>query len=154
MLAQPMASLTDLALGLVVLHLLRRLPRGAGAARYWRGAFAWAAGTALAGAVYHGVLVRLPRVGPVSWAVISSMVVVVMSFLLAATVAELLGRRQALVFWPLRLLGLLAYAIMAATGRASITAIIWCESLTVASVLVLWSWGWVRRHPAARPMLV
>jgi hypothetical protein len=154
MLAQPMASLTDLALGLVVLHLLRRLPRGPGAARYWRGAFAWAAGTALAGAVYHGVLVRLPRVGPVSWAVISSMVVVVMSFLLAATVAELLGRRQALVFWPLRLLGLLAYAIMAATGRASITAIIWCESLTVASVLVLWSWGWVRGHPAARPMLV
>jgi hypothetical protein len=149
-----MASLTDLALGLVVLHLVRRLPRDVEGSRYWRAAFAWTAATALSGAVYHAVLVRLPRVGPVSWAVISSMVVVVMSFLLAASVTQLLGRHRAAVFWPLRALGLLAYAVVAATGRASITGIIWCESLTVAGVLALWTWAWLRHHPSGRPMLI
>ena len=59
-LVQPMPSLTDLALGLVTLYLVRRLPRGGELSRHWRAAFAWAAGTALAGAVYHGVLVGSP----------------------------------------------------------------------------------------------
>ena len=149
-----MASLTDLALGLVTLYLFVRLPRNGEASRYWRWAFAWAAAAALAGAVYHAVLVGIPRVNHVSWAVTSSMVVVVMSFLLAASVVEVLGRSRAAVFWPLRLLGLAAYAIIAATGRASITAILWCESLTVACVLGLWIWALLRAHPMARPMLV
>src|SRR4051794_16086714 len=68
-LVQPMASLTDFALGLVSLYLVRRLPRGGELSRHWRAAFAWAAGTALAGAVYHGVLVGVPRVSDLSWAV-------------------------------------------------------------------------------------
>jgi hypothetical protein len=38
-----------LALGLVTLYLLRRLPRVDEVSRHWRAAFAWAAGTALAG---------------------------------------------------------------------------------------------------------
>jgi hypothetical protein len=149
-----MASLTDLALGLITLELLRRLPRDGDASRYWRAAFAWAALTALLGAAYHGVLVGRPRVGTVVWAVMSSMVVVVMSFVLAASVIEVLGRRRAVVFWPLRLIGLIAYVVFAATGHASITAILWCESLTVACVLGLWGWAAVRGHPLARPMLI
>ena len=149
-----MPSLTDLALGLVTLYLFWRLPRGAEASRYWRATFAWGAASALAGAVYHGVLVEIPRVNHVSWAVTSSMVVVVMSFLLAATVVEVVGRGRAVVFWPLRLVGLVAYAVIAATGHASITAILWCESLTVASVLGLWTWALLRQHPMARPILV
>lgn len=154
MLTQPLASLTDLALGLVTLELLRRLPRDRDASRYWRAAFAWAAATALAGAVYHGFLVGRPPVSTVVWAVMSSMVVVVMSFVLAASVIEVLGRARAVVFWPLRLIGLVAYAVFAATGHASITAILWCESLTVACVLGLWAWALLRGHPLARPMLV
>ena len=149
-----MASLTDLALGLVTLYLVPRLPRGAGAPRYWRATFLWAAVTALIGAAYHGVLVGRPQAGHVTWAVMSSMVVVVMSFVLAASVIEVLGRRRAVVFWPLRLIGLVAYAVFAATGHASITAILWCESLTVACVLGLWVWASLRGHPLARPMLV
>jgi hypothetical protein len=100
------------------------------------------------------VLVGRPHVGTVVWAVMSSMVVVVMSFILAASVIEVLGRGRAVVFWPLRLVGLVAYAVFAATGHASIVAILWCESLTVACVLGLWSWAWLRRHPLSRPMLV
>jgi hypothetical protein len=149
-----MASLTDLALGLITLELLRRLPRDGDASRYWRAAFLWAAVTALAGAVYHGVLVAWSGIGTVAWAVMSSMVVVVMSFILAASVIEVLGRSRAVVFWPLRLIGLIAYVVFAATGHASITAILWCESLTVACVLGLWTWALLRGHPLARPMLV
>jgi hypothetical protein len=149
-----MASLTDLALGLVTLYLVPRLPRGAGAPRYWRATFLWAAVTALIGAAYHGVLVGRPQAGHVTWAVMSSMVVVVMSVLLAASVLEILGRSRAAVFWPLRLVGLLAYAAFAVTGHASIDAIMWCESLTMASVIALWGWAAVHGHPLARRMLV
>jgi hypothetical protein len=153
-LVQPMPSLTDLVLGLVTVYLVLRLPRDGEPLRYWRAAFAWAAGTALAGAVYHGVFVGIPWASHLSWAVMSSMVVVVVSYLLAASVVQVLGRRRAVVFWLLRSVGLVAYVVVATTGHASITAIMWCESLTMASVLGLWIWAWQRHHPMGRPMLV
>jgi hypothetical protein len=149
-----MAALTDLALGLVTLVLARRLPREAPASRYWRATFGWAAVTALLGAVYHGILVDVPHVNVVTWAVMSTMVVVVMSFLLAASVVQVLGRGRAVLFWPLRSAGLLAYAAIAATGHPSIAALMLCESLTMASVLGLWIWAWTRRDAVARPMLL
>ena len=149
-----MASLTDLALGLVTLYLVPRIPRDVEGARYWRAAFFWAAVTALVGAVYHGFLVDVPQIGGITWAVMSTMVVVVMSFMLAATVIQVLGRSRAIVFWPLRLIGVAAYVVFAATGNPSITAIMMCESITMACVIGLWFWAWLRRHPAGRAMLV
>lgn len=149
-----MASLTDLALGLVTLALTWRLPRNGEASRYWRPAFAWAAVTALIGAAYHGVLVGIRSASTVTWGVMSIMVVVVMSFLLAASVVQVLGRSRAVVFWPLRMSGLVVYAVIAATGHPSITAIMWCESLTMASIIGLWIWASVRGHPWGRRMLV
>lgn len=149
-----MASLTDLALGLVTLYLIPRLPRDVEGARYWRAAFAWASVTALIGAVYHGFLVGGPQTGKITWAVMSTMVVVVMSYLLAATVVQVLGRRRAVVFWPLRLIGFVAYAVIAATGHPSIEAIMWCESLTMACVIGLWVWACIRGHPSGTAMLV
>jgi hypothetical protein len=149
-----MASLTDLALGLVTLYLVPRLPRDVEGARSWRAAFAGAAVTALIGAVYHGFLVGLPQIGEITWAVMSIMVVVVMSFLLAATVVQVLGPERALVFWPLRLVGVIAYVVLAVTGRPSITAIMVCESVTMACVIGLWVWAWLRGHPAGGAMLV
>ena len=153
-LVQPMPSLTDLALGVVTAYLVWRLPRSGEVSRHWRAAFAWAAGTALAGAVYHGVFVGMPKVNALSWAVMSIMVVIVVSYLLAASVVQVLGRSRAVVFWLLRSVGLVAYVVIAATGHASIMAIMWCEGLTMACVLGLWTWAWLRRHPMGRPMLV
>lgn len=153
MLVQPAASLTDLALGLVTAYLTLRLPRGADSSRYWRAGFLWAAVTALIGAAYHGFLTG-GRWGGLTWAVMSSMVVVVMSFLLAASVIDILGRSRAVVFWPLRLGGFLAYGIVAVTGHASIDAIMVCESLTMASIIGLWAWALTRAHPMALRMLV
>ena len=67
---------------------------------------------------------------------------------------QVLGRRRVVVFWLVRSVGLVAYVVVAVVGRASITAIVWCESLTMACVLGLWIWAWLGRHPMARPMLV
>jgi hypothetical protein len=154
MLVQPMPSLTDLALGLVTLYLVWRLPRGGEVSQHWRAAFVWAAGTALAGAAYHGVFVGIPQANALSWAITSIMVVVVVSYLLAASVVQVLGRDRAMVFWLLRSMGLVAYVVIAVTGHASITAIMWCESVTMASVLGLWIWAWHHHHPMGRLMLI
>lgn len=154
MLVQPAESLTDLLLGVVVVALALRLRRSPAAHGYWRAAFWWAGVGALAGAVHHGVIMRWPRWGELSWAVISVVVVVAVSYLLASTVAEVLGPERVRVFWLLRSIGIVAYVLMAATGHAGITAILSCESLTMLSIVILWGWAAIRGHPLARPVLI
>ncbi len=154
MLVQPAQSLTDLLLGVVVVLLALRLRRSPAAHGYWQAAFWWAGVAALAGAVHHGVIMRWPRWADLSWAMISVLVVVAVSYLLAATVAEVLGPGRVRVFWLLRSIGIVAYVLMAATGHAGITAILACESLTMLSVLILWGWAATRGHPLARPVLI
>jgi len=154
MLAQPAQSLTDLALGLVVVLLAVRLGRTPGVPAYWLPPFWWSGVAALAGAVHHAVAVRWSRVAEVSWAVISVLVVIAVSYLLAATVREVLGPGRARVFWLLRSLGLGAYLVAAVTGQAGVTAMLLCESLTMASVLGLWVYAALHGHPLARPVLI
>jgi hypothetical protein len=152
-LAQPAQSLTDLALGVVVLVLAVRLRRMATIPRYWLAPFWWSGTAALAGAVHHAVAVRWTRPAEISWAAISVLVVVAVSYLLAATVREVLGPGRARVFWLLRSLGLVAYLAAALSGHAGVTAMLTCESLTMLSVLGLWVWAALHEHPLARPVL-
>jgi hypothetical protein len=154
MLAQPAQSLTDLALATVTLLLALELRRTPSLHGYWRKAFWFFGLAALAGAVHHGLLVRWPEAARVSWGLISVIVVVAVSYLLAGTVAEVLAPDRTRVFWLLRSLGLVAYVGMAASGRAGIAAILLCESLTMLSVLGLWVWAAYRRHPLAGPVLL
>lgn len=152
-LTQPAQALTDLLLGLVVVCLaagLRKVPARHG---YWRAAFWWAGIGALGGFLHHGILVRWPPVGRVSWAVISVAVVVAVSYLLAASVEEVLGPGNGRAFWALRAIGLVAYVTIAVSGHAGVTAMLYCESLTFTSILVLWGWAVHRGHPLARPVL-
>ena len=72
------------------------------------------------------------------WLVVGVMVVVAVSFLLAGTVADVLGGRRTRTVWALRSLGITAYVVLAATGHAGIQAILASESLTMASILALW----------------
>jgi hypothetical protein len=148
-LTEPAQSLTDLALGAVTVLLALRLRPG-----HWRTAFWWFGVAALAGAVHHGVIARWPEAADVSWTVISVMVVVAVSYLLAGTVSEVLGPGRGRVFWVLRSIGLVAYLAFAVTGHAGIGTILACESVTMASVLGLWGLALRRHHPLARPMLV
>jgi hypothetical protein len=147
-------SLTDLALGIVVLTLAVQLRRVPTVHRHWQSAFWWAGVAALAGAVHHAVVVRSDRAAEISWAAISVVVVVAVSYLLAGTVAEVLGPGRNRVFWLLRSVGLLAYLGAAVTGHAGVTAMLTCESLTMLSVLGLWGWAAIHNHPLARPVLL
>ncbi len=152
MLSEPASSLTDLALGLVVVVLALALRRHPGVHRYWHHMFWWVAAAALAGAVHHGVVTHSDRWADPSWALISGMVVVAVSYLLAATVVEVLGEGRGRVFWILRSAGLIAYAALALTGHAGIEAILLCEGLTMAAVLWLWGLAITRQHPRAWPV--
>ncbi len=154
MLTQPAEALTDLLLGLVVCALALGVRRQPDIHRYWQATFWWAGAAALAGFVHHGVLVRWPAVADVSWPVISVMVVVAASYLLAATVEEVLGPGHTRTFWLLRTAGLLAYIGLAATGHAGVSAMLACESITFACVLGLWGWAAYQRNPLAVPVLV
>ncbi len=147
-------SLTDLALGLVVVILALQMRRVPGVHRYWLASFWWAGVSALAGAFHHAVVVRWTRPAEISWAIISVMIVVAVSYLLAGTVADVLGPGRGRVFWALRSVGLAAYLVAAATGHAGVTAMLTCESLTMLSVLGLWGWAGLRGHPLARPVLI
>ncbi|MFC4052677.1 DUF6962 family protein [Actinomadura syzygii] len=152
MLAEPAPALTDLALGLVTVALAARLGR-TGAHRHWRTSFWWAGAAALAGFVHHGFVKHSAALDGPSWAVISAMVVVAVSYLLAGTVAEVLGPRHGRTFWLLRSIGIGAYAVLAVTGHAGVTALLACESLTMVCILALWGRAAVRRHPMAGPMI-
>ncbi|WUH99821.1 hypothetical protein OHR68_41100 [Spirillospora sp. NBC_00431] len=154
MLAEPAPALSDLALGLVVVALAARLGRSTTAHRHWRTSFWWAGIAALAGFVHHGFVKYSDRWDEPSWAVISAMVVVAVSYLLAATVAEVLGPRHHRTFWALRSIGIVAYACLAVTGHAGVTALLACESLTMVSILILWGVAARRRDPMAGPMIL
>jgi hypothetical protein len=153
-LAEPAPALSDLALGLIVVVLAARLGRTGIAHRHWRTSFWWAGIAALAGFVHHGVVRYSERWSEPSWAVISAMVVVAVSYLLAATVAEVLGPRHRRTFWLLRSVGISAYVVLAVTGHAGVSALLACESLTMICILALWGWAAHRRHPMAGPVIV
>ncbi|GAA4239834.1 hypothetical protein GCM10022254_62070 [Actinomadura meridiana] len=154
MLAEPAPALSDLLLGLIVMALAVRLGHASKASRHWRTSFWWAGVAALAGFVHHGFVKYSDRWDGPSWAIISAMVVIAVSYLLAATVADVLGPRHHRTFWLLRSIGLGAYAVLAVTGHAGVAALLACESLTMVSILVLWGWAAHRRHPMAGPMIV
>ena len=81
-------AVTLLLMTTVVLVLGLRLRRMPSVPRYWLAPFWWSGIAAVAGAVHHAVAVRWTQVAAVSWAVISVLVVVAVSYLLAATVRE------------------------------------------------------------------
>jgi hypothetical protein len=153
MLSEPLPALTDLALGLVA--LLFALRGGtAGVSRTWRRMFWWAAIAALAGAVHHAFITFSDAATGPSWAVISAMVVVTISYALAATVEDVLGPGRGRIFWALRMASLVAYAVLAAFGYYGVSTIVACEGVTMASVIVLWVLAFRRGLPGSGPMLV
>jgi hypothetical protein len=154
MLSEPAPALTDLALGLVTLGLAISLRRSGSANRYWHRTLWWAAAAALAGAVHHGVVTYSDTWSGPSWAVISGMVVVTISYTLAATVHDVLGADRGNVFWVLRSLSLGAYAGLAAFGYYGIGTMLACEGVTMVTILVLWGIAFHRRHPRAPAMLL
>ncbi len=151
--SEPAASLTDLALGVVTIILASRL-RVPHVNKWWRRTMWWAGVTALAGAVHHGFVTYSRTWAGPSWAVISAMVVVTISFSLAATVHDVLGPARHRTFLALRSLSLGAYAVLAASGYYGMGAILACEGVTMVTILVLWAVALERGHPRAPGMIV
>jgi hypothetical protein len=147
------AALTDLALGVATLSLMPLL-RASAVNVNWRRTVGWAAAAALAGAVHHEFIASHKRWAGPSWAVISGLVVLTISFVLAATVADVLGPGRRLVFWVLRAASLVAYAVLALFGHYGIATILACEGVTMLCVLALWGLALRRHDPRARPMIV
>jgi hypothetical protein len=153
-LTQPAQALTDLLLGCVTCALALGLRRVPSSHNYWRASFWWAGIGALGGFFHHAFLARWPDVAKVSWAILSVMVVVAVSYLLAATVEEVLGPHHGRAFWVLRSAGLLAYVGLAVTGHAGVTSLLACESITFVCVITLWVWAAHQRNPMALPVLL
>jgi hypothetical protein len=152
-LCEPAPSLTDLALGLVALGLALSLRGHPEIHRHWHSTFWWTAAAALAGALHHGFVTCSETWRGPSWALISGMVVLAVSYLLAATVEEVLGPGRGGVFWVLRSAGLVAYAVLALSGRAGIGSILLCEGLTMIAILALWGYAARLGLPLAWPVI-
>ncbi len=150
MLSEPASSLTDLLLAIVAAWLAGGLRRRDGLSPHWRRTFAWTAGAAFAGFVHHGFVTFSERWDDASWAFVTFLVVVAISYLLAASVDEVLGPGHQRAFWALRSGSLAAYVIVALTIGPSIGAILLCEGVTMAAVLALWGRAMRRGHPHAR----
>jgi uncharacterized protein DUF6962 len=153
MLSEPAPALTDLALGVVTLVRAVAM-RPVDVNRYWKRTLWWAAAAALAGAVHHGFVTYSDTWAGPSWAVISGMVVVTISFTLAATVYDVVGPGRRRVFWVLRSLSLGAYAALALTGHYGVGAILACEGVTMVAILALWGVALSRHHPRAPAMVL
>lgn len=122
--------------------------------QHWRRAVWWAGAAALAGAVHHGFITSHHSWAGPSWGVISGMVVITISFTLAATVADVLGAGRRREFWALRTVSLVAYGVLALTGHYGIATILACEGVTMLCVLILWGMALARRDPRAPRMMV
>ena len=152
-LSETAAALTDLALGTTTLALTPLL-RAREVNPNWRRTVWWAAAAALAGVVHHGFVTSHDNWAGPSWAVISGMVVITISFSLAATVTDVLGAGRRRLFWVLRTASLVVYAFLALLGHYGIGTILACEGVTMLCVLVLWAIALARHEPRAPRMIV
>lgn len=154
MLSEPASALTDLLLGAVAVALATGLTRRSDLTPHWARMFWWTAAAALAGALHHGFVTQSDEWTDRSWLVVTFLVVIAISYLLAASVDEVLGPGHARAFWVLRSGSLVAYLVVAVTLGASIGAILLCEGVTMLAVLALWAVGIRRGHPRARAVAV
>ena len=152
MLSEPALALTDLVLGAVSLTLAYHLRRAAGRDRLhnaWVATFRWMGAAAIAGFVHHGFVTYSDTLDGPSFGIVTTMVVVAVSFLLAATVYEVLGPDRRPVFLALRVVTLAGYVALAVAGRAGTSSILLAESVTMVLILGLWFLALWRGHERA-----
>ena len=122
--------------------------------RYWA-LMLWSAGAAaLAGAAHHLLFHGTRRASDLSWVVVGVLVAVAISYMLAASAAELFGRRLARLVIGLRVGGLLVYlALIATTDVGRTGPLLLSESVTMTAIVGVWFYALQVRHPGAGRML-
>jgi hypothetical protein len=149
------AGVTDLLLGAVLVGCALRLRSAPAVHRYWAFTFWTAAAGAFAGTVHHLVFHGSPLAADLSWVVVGVLVAVSISYLLAATATELLDPGTAWLFIWLRVGGLVAYlVVITTTGVGRTGPLVLSESVTMATIVALWLYGYHIGHPRARRMVV
>ncbi len=149
------AGVTDILLGAVLVASAWQLQRSPGVHRYWA-LMLWSAGAgALAGSAHHLLFRGSRRASDLSWVAVGVLVAVAISYMLAASATELLGRRLARFFIRLRIAGLVAYVVVIATlGIGRTKPLVLSESVTMTAIVGLWFYALYVGHPRARRMLV
>ena len=148
------AGVTDIVLGAVLVGCAARLQRTPGVHRYWA-LMLWSAGAAaVAGAAHHLLFHGTRRASDLSWVVVGVLVAVAISYMLAASAAELFGRRLARLVIGLRIGGLLAYLLVITTTDVGRTGpLLLSESVTMTAIVGVWLYALQARHPGAGLML-
>jgi hypothetical protein len=122
--------------------------------RYWALMLWSASAAAVAGAAHHLLFHGTRRASDLSWVVVGVLVAVAISYMLAASAAELFGRRLARIVIGLRIAGLLAYLVVIATTDVGRTGpLLLSESVTMTAIVGLWFYALRVRHPGAGQML-
>jgi hypothetical protein len=148
------AGVTDLLLGAVLVVSAWRLGRTPGVHRYWALMFWFAAAGAFAGTAHHLLFRGSRAASDRSWLAVGVLVIIAISYMLAATATDLLDERLARLFIRLRIAGLVAYVVLIATmGIGRTKPLVLSESLTMAAIVGLWFYALYVGRPAAGRML-
>jgi hypothetical protein len=149
------AGLTDLLLGTVLAGCAWKAWTVPGLHRYWAMTLWAAAAGAYAGVAHHLIFAGSRRASDLSWVLVGLLVALAISYLLAATAAELVNERMARLFLRIRFAGLAAYIIVLSTvGIGRTLPLVLSESVTMTSIVALWCYGLAVGYPRAPRMVV
>ena len=99
------------------------------------------------GGFHHGFIVGHESVATLSWPVISLLVAIAISHLLAASVISVLGRGQGNPFLAVRAISITVFFFMVVSGNATVVTFVLTEGLTMALVIGLWVYAWQKEQP-------
>lgn len=153
-LVEPASSLTDFLLGIIAISAALALPGKGQTQLLWRCTFAAIGVAAVLGGVYHGFLEPYETIAKASWSAIILIVAIGLSFLLAATVATVLGEGRGRILLVIRTASLVATLVLAILGRATIGTLLITEGLVMVMVVLLWVHAWRLGYPRVGIVLV
>ena len=107
----------------------------------------WIGVAGLWGGFHHGFIVGHGSIATLSWPVISLLVAIAISHLLAASVIAELGKGQGNPFLAVRAISLMVFFYMVVSGNATVITLILTEGLAMALVIGLWVRAWQKEHP-------
>ena len=154
---QLVAGMTDLVFGLVMSGCaisVRRAQLFRVRHRYWEATYWLGAASAFIGVTHHLVFAKPQLAADLSWVAVGVALCLSLSALLAATAVETLSPPAARTVIRIRSVGLVGYAIFAATGRGNLGALLACESITMLAVIGLWVVAARDGHPQAQRILL
>ena len=154
---QLVAGMTDLVFGLVMSGCaisVRRAQQFRVRHRYWEATYWLGAASAFIGVTHHLVFAHPQIAADLSWIAVGVALCLSLSALLAATAVETLSAPAARTVIRIRSVGLVGYAMFAATGRGNLGALLACESITMLAVIALWVNVARDSHPQAPRVLV